>query len=898
MGSKVGTENLDKIFNPKRVAVIGASDREGSVGAKLLRNLVGVGYEGVVYPVNPFKSTIQGITAYPSITKIPWKVDLAIIATPAHTVPQIVEECGKAGVSGVIIISAGFREAGKEGEALEKQILEHKNRYNMRIIGPNSLGIIRPKIRLNATFADKTALPGRIAFISQSAALCASVLDWASEANIGFSAVVSTGSMMDVDFGDLIDYFGADPQTRSIILYMECVTNARKFMSAARGFARAKPIVVMKAGRFPESAEATFFHVGALCGEDAVYDAAFKRAGIVRVEAINDLFNCAEALAMRANPKGPNLTIITNAGGPGIMATDCLIARGGRLAQLSSETVQSLKSVLPHYCCAANPVDILEEATVERFKKVMEICFKDSNSDGFLVIYTPQGAADPVSMVKAIMEAARQTSKPVLASFIGEGICRKARQILQKRGIPAFSTPEQAVSTFMYMYSYTQNLELLYQTPEEIPVEVSIPTFLKEILRKAFNDGRSVLNQPESLHFLEVYSISVIRTAVAKTPEEAETLASELGYPIVMKALSPQIVHKSKAGGVILNVWSPAEVKTFFHKLIERVKESRPDAEFQGVVLQPMVWKKGYELLLGAKKDPQFGSVIIFGTGGVATELMQDISVGLPPLNQVLARRIIEKTKIYKISEESGFRPNFRLLEEILVKFSQLVIDFPEIKMIEINPLIVDESSAVAVDARIEIDPEKILKEAHLHEHLVIAPYPRKYVATWTLKNGASVVLRPIKPEDETLLREFYCSLSEETMRLRFFQVFKEFSHETLTRHCNLDYDREIAIVAETRENGRKIVGVSLLTTDPGRKHGEFAVVVSDQWQGIGLGSKLVDCIIEVGKDMDLETIYGYVSSNNPRMIDLCTRKGFNIQRVDAELVKATLNLSEKELRA
>jgi acetyltransferase len=893
----VGTENLDKIFNPKRIAVIGASDREGSVGAKLLQNLIGVGYPRVVYPVNPFKSTIQGITAYPSITKIPWQVDLAIIATPAHTVPQIVEECGKAGVKGIIIISAGFREAGKEGEALERQILEHKNRYNLRIIGPNSLGVIRPKIRLNATFADKTAIPGRIAFISQSAALCASVLDWASEANIGFSAVVSTGSMLDVDFGDLIDYFGADPQTRSIILYMECVTNARKFMSAARGFARVKPIVVIKAGRFPESAEATLSHVGALCGEDAVYDAAFRRAGIVRVEAISDLFNCAEALAMRASPAGPNLTIITNAGGPGIMATDCLIARGGRLTRLSMETVQALTRVLPPYCCATNPIDILEEATVERFRKVMEICFKDPNSHGFLIIYTPQGAADPVSTVKAIIEVSKQTTKPVLASFIGEsGTCRKARQILQKRGIPAFSTPEQAVSTFMYMYSYTQNLELLYQTPEEIPVEVSIPTFLKEILRRAFNDGRTILNQPESLHFLEAYSIPTIRTVVAKTPEEAETLASELGYPVVMKALSPHMIHKSKAGGVILNVWSPAEVKKFFRELAERVKELHPDAEFQGVVLQPMVLKRGCELLLGAKKDPQFGSVIIFGTGGVATELMQDISVGLPPLNQVLARRLMERTRIYKLSEAGGFCPNFRLLEEILVKFSQLVIDLPEIKEIEINPLIVDENSADAVDARIVIDPEKVLKETHPHEHLVIAPYPRKYVTRWTLKNGVPVVLRPIRPEDEPLLNEFYCSLSEETMRLRFFQVFKEFSHETLTRHCNLDYDREIAMIAEIQGEKRKIVGVSLLTTDPGRKSGEFAVVVGDQWQGLGLGSKLVDCIIEIGRDMSLETIYGYLASDNYKMIDLCTKKSFKMQRVDAELIKAILDLTvEKE---
>lgn len=481
----MGTENLDKIFNPKSVAVIGASDKEGSVGARLLRNLVGVGYQGVVYPVNPFKATVLGIKAYPSVLKIPWHVDLAIIATPAHTIPQIMEECGKAGVSGAIIISAMYRERGKNGDAIEKQILKCKSEYGMRVIGPNSFGVMRPKIGLNATFANKAALPGKIAFISQSAALCASALDWASDAHIGFSAVVSTGSMLDVDLGDLIDYFGADAQTRSIVLYLECIKNARKFMSAARGFARAKPIVVVKAGRFSESAEATFSHTGELCGDDAVYDAAFRRAGIVRVEALNDLFNCAEALAMQPNPKGPNLTIITNAGGPGIIATDTLIAKGGRLASLSEETVKALREVLPPYCSISNPIDVFEEATPERFKRVIEICLQDPNSDGFLIIYTPQGATDPMTIARIIVEASKKTSKPILASLLGEDGCRIARRILQKNRIPAFTTPEQAVSTFMYMYSYTQNLELLYQTPEELPTEFSIPAFLKEVLKKS-----------------------------------------------------------------------------------------------------------------------------------------------------------------------------------------------------------------------------------------------------------------------------------------------------------------------------------------------------------------------------------------------------------------------------
>lgn len=887
----MGTENLDKIFNPQKIAVIGASDREHSIGARLLRNLIGVGYKGVVYPVNPFRPTVQGITAYPNIERIPWQVDLAIIATPAHTVPQIIDECGKAGVSGVIIVSAGFKEAGEEGEALEKQILEYKNRYNMRIIGPNSLGVMRPRIKLNATFANKTANSGKIAFISQSAALCAWVLDWASEAHVGFSAVVSTGSQLDVDFGDLIDYFGTDAQTTSIVLYVESIKDARKFMSAARGFARAKPVVVVKAGQFRESAEAALSHTGALCGEDNVYDAAFIRAGVVRVKAINDLFNCAQALAMQPNPKGSKLTIITNAGGPGIMATDFLITNGGKLSPLSSETVQALNNVLPSYCSILNPIDILEEATADRFRKVMEICFKDPNSDGFLIIYTPQGIADPIETAKIISELSRQTTKPILTSLMGEECCWKARRILRKNGIPSFRTPEQAVSTFMYMHSYARNLELLYETPEELSVELSIPTFLKEVLRKASKEGMRVLNPSESLRFLEAYKIPTTKTLVAKTSKEAVTAASKLGYPVVLKLLSPQITHKSKAEGVVLNVQSPAQVKAFFKELAEKVRKYKPEAKFQGVIIQPMIHNKKCELLIGSKKDPYFGSVIAFGMGGIAAELLSDVNIGFPPLNRVLARRLMEKTAICKLLKSNKYSVNTEL-EEILVKFSQLVIDFPEIEEIDINPIIVSESDAVAVDARIVVDTEVIQKEIQPHEHLMIIPYPKKYITRRKLKNGTFVVLRPIKPEDETLLYELFQSFSEETMRFRFFQVIKDMSHKTLTRYCNIDYDREIAIVAEKKEDKRRIIGVARIILEPGRKRGEFAVVVGDQWQRLGLGSKLIDCLIEIGKHMELETIGGNILSKNLKMIRLCTKKGFKMERVDEENTKATLELS------
>ncbi len=890
---QLGLEKLDRLFNPRRIAVIGASDREGSVGAKLLRNLVGVGYKGVVYPVNPFQPTVQGITAYPAITKIPRRVDLAIVATPAHVVPQNVEECGKAGVSGVVIISAGFREVGSEGEDLEERILDLKNKFDMRIIGPNCLGLMRPAVKLNATFANRAANPGKIAFISQSAALCASVLDWASEAHVGFSGVVSVGSMLDVDFGDLIDYFGTDPQTKSIVLYIESIKNARKFLSAARGFARTKPIVVVKAGKFHESAQAAICHTGALCGEDAVYDAAFRRAGIVRVDAVSDLFSCAETLAMQPNPRGENLTIITNAGGLGVMATDTLIAKGGKLSSLSSDTMQALDDKLPSYCSSRNPVDILEEATTERFREVMKICFKDPGSNGFLIIYTPQGASDPVETAEAIVELARGTSKPVLTSLMGEDNCLKARRILRMNGIPAFTTPEQAVSTFMNMWSYAQNLELLYETPEELAIELSIPVFLRELLRKVVEEGRQVLTGPESEQFLEAYSIPTIKSVVAKSANEAVKFASKIGYPVVMKALSPQITHKSRVEGVILDVRSEKEVRGSFKKLADRVKQHRPEAEFTGAILQPLIKMNGYELLLGSKRDPQFGAVILFGMGGATAELVKEVSIGLPPLNQVLARRLMERTAINKLfADPKGPMINVKLLEEILVKFSQMIIDFPEILEMDINPLVVDENKALAVDARIVIDPRKISTQPHLHEHLVITPYPRKHVSQWKMRDGTSIILRPIMPEDEILIHALFKSFSEETMRFRFFQVIKEMSHEMLIRYCNIDYNREIAIVAEKEMNEeRKIIGVARIIVQPDRRRGEFAVAVGDEWQGQGLGSKLVDSVIEIGKELGLESIYGDILSKNVKMFKLCTSKGFKMESVDEETKKAILDL-------
>jgi len=850
-----------------------------------------------VYPVNPFSQSIQGLTAYPSVKKIPWRVDLAIIATPAHVVPQIVEECGEAGVRGLIIVSSGFGEAGVDGKALEEQLIKLKDTYDMRIIGPNCLGVMHPSIRLNATFAYKMAKPGSIAFVSQSGALCASILDWASQANVGFSYFVSVGSMLDVDFADLIDYFGADPETRSIVLFIESIKNARKFMSAARRFAGTKPIIVMKAGRTPEGMKAAASHTGAITGEDAIYDAAFKRVGIIRVEGIADLFNCAEILAMQPIPKGPRLLIITNAGGPGVMATDFLVSRGGELARLSDETRSLLDEVLPSYWSKSNPVDVCEDATVDRFRRVFEVCFNEKNADGFLIIYTPIGAARPVETAQILAEASKRIDKPVLSSWLGEEDVREARNILQKSGIPTYSTPEEAISTFMYMYQYARNLELLYETPRELPSQSIDKHRLMELIERAVKENRDFLTEPESKEFLRAYGIPSVETYVAKSPEEAASIASRMGYPIVMKIVSPQVTHKTDIGGVILNVNSEADVRRCFEELMEKAKELESPVRIDGVAVQPMIRKDGYELIIGSKKDPLFGSVLIFGTGGIGVELFKDVSIGFPPLNQILARRMMEQTKIYDLLL-SGYRnrppANVALLEEILVRFSQMIIDFPQIKEVDINPIVIDDKDAIAMDARIIIDGECLLDEVKSYEHLAIRPYPTKYIEECIIKDGRKVLLRPVRPEDEPLLRKLFDTFSEETMRFRFFHIIKDISHEILASYCNIDYSREMTIVAEISEKGsRRILGMSRLVAEPDGEKGEIAIVVGDPWQNLGLGTKMLDHNAKVGRNMMLKIIFGDILAENTKMIHLCYKRGFKIERIDEESYMASIDLTE-----
>ncbi|MEM3807854.1 MAG: bifunctional acetate--CoA ligase family protein/GNAT family N-acetyltransferase [Nitrososphaerota archaeon] len=888
--------SLERMFNPKVVALIGATDKEGSVGLALLKNLLKNNGDREIYPVNPNRESVLGIKCYPSIKDVPEHVDLAVIATPAKTVPKIVEECGEAGVEGVVIVSAGFRETGEEGRKLEEEIKRIKERYGLRVLGPNCLGFIRPPIGLNSTFLLKDPAPGQIAFISQSGALGSAILDWAVSAHIGFSMFISLGSMVDIDFGDLIDFLGQDPYTRSILIYMESVGNAKKFMSAARGFARNKPIIVLKPGKHQTGARAALSHTGSMAGSFEVYRAAFRRVGVVRVDEIEDLFNCASVLDSRNLPAGPRLAVITNAGGPGVIAADAIAENGGVLAQLSETTIETLNSVLPPYWSRGNPVDVLGDADINRYLIALKTCLADPNVDGVIIIYTPQGAARPLELAEEVVEIVRESmrAKPVLTVWMGGDEVQEARQLFHKNDIPTYDTPEDAVKTYIYMYKYKRNLELLYETPVDLPIDPAPPkNFLKILIRRILSEGRVVLTPDESDKFLDAYGIPRPKGELATNLSEALSIASKIGYPVALKIVSPDIIHKTDIGGVIIDINSDSELRAAYLKLIDTVKSKAPDAKIKGVYVQQMIKSSNYELILGSKKDPDFGTAIMFGTGGIATEVFRDFSIGLPPLNQVLARRLMEETKIYN-SLVHGMRgkppADIKKLEEIIVRFSNLIVDFPEIKEADINPLSVTDDSIYAIDFRIILDPEGV-DSPEPYRHLVITPYPTKYVTLWRLKDGREVLLRPIRPEDEPLEYELIKGLSEETSRFRFFQVIREVTHEMLVRFCNIDYDREMAIIAEYNKDGKKRnVGVGRLIIEPDRKRGEFAVLVADDFQGKGLGTKLTDMLIEIALEKGLHSIYGIVLPENTKMIGLCKKLGFDIKyRTDEVYVELKL---------
>jgi len=908
--------DIRKMFDPKTIAVFGDMEAEGSVEKILLANLllsdkhktfwvhargdvdtagkkVKKGTKPKPLVVNPTGGSMFDLVSYPDVASIPEKVDLAVVSSPAPLVPRIVEDCGKAGVEGIVIVSGGFREAGEEGIKLEEELIEIRKNYGMRILGPNRGGIIRPSIGLNTSIFDVQPGEGNIAFISQSASLGRVVLDWAASSHVGFSMFISLGSMIDIDFGDLIDFLGEDPLTRSIMIYMEAIGNARKFMSAARSFARNKPIVVVKSGRFKESARASLSHTGSMSGYDKAYDVAFRRAGVVRVREIMDLFNAAEVLHSKNLPGGPALAIVTNAGGLGVIATDILIGLGGKLAQLSKESIDKLSAFLPAHWSKNNPVDLFGDADTERFTRTLNVCLGDKGVEGILMIYASSTATQPEELAAAVAEIAKQANKPVIVTWMGGAGVQDAKKAFKTNRIPVYETPEEAIKTYLYMYSYKRNLELLYETPAELTVDQSPPkNNLKAFIRRTLKEGKRVLSEAESKNFLKSYGIPSTAPFIVESVESAASWADKIGYPVILKVVSPDIMRRSEVGGTAA-VHSASKLGSEYDRLINRVREIAPQARIAGVTIEKMIENVDYQLALGARKDTDFGAIILFGTGGTPQGASKDFSFGIPPLNQTLARLLMEETEVCKVLRAQQVKKpaDLREIEQIIVSFSNLVVDFPEIAEININPVAISGGKAIAVNAQIILE-EAELGQSTQYPHVVITPYPTRYVSQWLLPDGKQVLLRPIKPEDEPLEHELLSSLSEATMRARFFSIIKDISHEMLIRYCNIDYDREMAIVAEVRENEkRKLIGIGRLIVDREFKSGEFAVLVHDNYQGKGLGFKLVDVLIGIAEEKGLGRIYGEILTENEKMIAVCKKLGFTIEAADEEMTTVNLEL-------
>jgi acetyltransferase len=885
---------LDKIFKPRSIAVIGASTRENSVGYTLFKNLIESGFKGGLYPVNQKNKEVIGVKAYESISKVPKPVDLAVIILPSQLVPAIVEECGKAGVGGLVIISAGFQEAGEEGKKMVANILNTCRKYNMRLIGPNCLGIINPKLGMNATFAKRMALPGNIAFISQSGALCSSILDWACEQNVGFSHFVSIGSMIDIGFAELIDYFGMHEETSCILIYMESLTHARRFMSAARAFARSKPIIILKAGKSQDGTKAAMSHTGTLAGNDAAFDAAFQRAGCIRVERISQLFNCAQALSMQPRPAGNRLAIVTNAGGPGVLATDYLTTRGARLAQLSPESIAKLNEALPINWSHGNPVDVLGDASPVEYRKAVDICLQDENVDGVLTILTTQTVTDASGTAAELVEAGKHTRKPLLAAWMGERDVWEAREIMEAGKIPNYRYPESGVDVFLQMWQYTHNLETLYETPPEAPRRfVPKRDAAWHIIRTALAEGRHYLLEHESKGLLNCYSISVGGNFVATSAKEAGKFAEQSGYPAVMKIVSPDALHKTDVGGVRLNIQNKADAEKAYEEIIDSVKKHKPDAKIVGVLIEKMQ-KKRYELLIGANRDPIFGPLIVFGQGGVAVEVIKDTEFGLPPLNMALSQRIIQGTNIYK--QLKGFRsiPGIDLdeLAFTVQKFAYILMDFPEVREMDINPYLVDHTGGVVVDARILLNDYTPRLKGHPYQHLVISPYPEKYAKKILLKDNREALLRPIRPEDEPMEAEMFKKLSDQSLYFRFFGYVPKVTHDFLTRLTQIDYDREMALIVEIEENGTKyMAGVVRIIEDAWGDMAEFAILVADPWQNQGLGTLMTDYMLEIARDKGIKKINASVLRNNSHMIKMFKNRGFKLETEDSGVFSAELDL-------
>jgi len=875
---------LTALFSPAAIAMFGASDRQDSVGQVVLRNLLAGGFKGPVYAINPKHDVVQGQPAYRDLASVPKPVDLAVVATPAASIPAIVESCGEEGVKAMIILSAGFREVGPAGRQLEEKVLEIARGYGIRILGPNCLGIIRPDCGLNATFGNNNAKPGNLALVSQSGALCTAILDWAEQRHIGFSAVVSTGISADLDFGNILDYLISDPRTDSILLYIEGLRDARRFMTGLRAAARVKPVIAIKVGRHSEGAKASMSHTGALVGGDEAFSAALARSGVVRVQTIRQLFAAASVLSSRYRRCGHRLAIVTNGGGPGVFAADHLADLSLKLAALSDSTLSELDQKLPATWSKGNPVDVIGDAPPERYVDAVDLCLKDEGVDGAVVILTPQAMTRPLDVAQALITLTEQHHKPIFTVWMGGEQVEAARQAFNKARIPTFTTPEAAVDAVHYLATYEANQKLLLQVPPKSAHRHRKPVVdaARLIIEGALAKQRKVLTEPESIALLGAFQIPTVRNGIARSPEEALVLATSIGFPVALKVYSPEISHKSDAGGVLLNINSAQMVRGAYRELVEQVAISRPDAWVEGVTVEKMHQSRnGRELMIGIVDDPVFGPVISFGSGGTAVEVLNDSAVALPPLNDRLAHDLIDRTRVAKILGPFRHLPaaDIDALVDVLLRVSAMACELPWVKEMDINPLILDEFGAVAVDARIRVDYPRPSTDPY--HHMAIHPYPAHLTTSIQLADGTDILVRPIRPEDAEIEQDFIRKLSKQSKYFRFMQAIQELTPQMLIRFTQIDYDQEMALIVVTDRDGREEeLGVARYVTNSDGVSCEFALVIADAWQHRGIGYRLMNLLMKVARDRGLETMEGEVLSANTKMLDLLRSLDFRITNV------------------
>ena len=887
--------NFDKLMKPASVALIGASPKRDSVGGVLTRNLLHQ-FKGRVGLVNPRHADIFGTPVAANAKALNFVPDLAVVATPAQTVPGIIAELGAIGCKAAVVISAGFG-SSPEGRARSQAMLDAARPHLLRIVGPNCVGLMLPRLSLNASFAHLDPLPGPIAFLSQSGAIITSVLDWAKPRGIGFSCVVSLGEMADVDFGDMLDYLASDPDTQAILLYVEAVTNARKFMSAARIAARSKPVIVIKAGRFAETAKAVASHTGSLAGSDAVYDAAFRRAGMLRVFSLDELFAAAETLGSGRRIAGDRLAILTNGGGVGILATDELAAQNGKLAELSPGTQAMLEAALPPTWSHGNPVDIVGDAPPERYTQAIGPLLTDPGSDVLLILNCPTAIAPSVKAAATVIEAVRKSQRPVLVSWIGDQDARDARRLFAAAQIPSYETPEQAVRGFMHLVRYRRNQDMLMQTPPSVPEQFTpdLDT-ARQAVAAALDNGRTLLQGPEAQTILKAFAIPTVESIVASTGAEAAEAQRRIGRPVALKIRSPDISHKSDVGGVVLNLETPSEVAVAVLAMRERVERIKPEARIEGFTVEPMIIRAGaHELILGLTDDATFGPVVLFGSGGVSVEVVADRAIALPPLNMALAQELMARTRIYRLLQGYRDQPAADLdaIALALVKLSQIAVDLPEVVELDINPLLADAKGVLAVDSRIRL--KTAAKPGT--SRLAIRPYPRGLEEPFLMPDGRTLLLRPILPEDEPQLTAAFAHLSPESVRMRFFALLKELPPYMRARLTQIDYEREMALVLVSPgpPGQAEIFAVVRISADPDNETAEFAIAVRDELAGQGIGTRLMEKIIAYARGRGIRRIIGIILSENAAMIDICRRLGFRTEleseRPDA--VRVTLELAK-----